>query len=299
MRPPWAHAPSFVEVATYATDPQYFGIGSGPNRGDLNGSALRLLDVPTVDPHLRQMLRLCAFTVPAYKSARLLHVRQYQEIGQSYPQQDGSVFPVRFPVLTSQWNFGDGNIATMVRVINNPPPPGDGPKDFAKPLRASTDVYGVEPALLYVPDSAGGFGARYVPPMGGIPPGNGPGDLHIWHDISHPYAAQQPHIDVTIDGPALVTMWASVWQTDPATRGTRVLPDVGGRPYDPSLGLVPEDRFLTQSTQAIYTRVAGAMTFELFPTAPLAHTLYSTGESLWGEMMSFFERVGRPKGMGA
>lgn len=282
-------APSLVEVSTYGADTAYDGIGSGPNEGDGGGGFLQTLSTPTTTPHLRQWFRLCAFPIPAFHRCRLVRVGQYAEIGQSYPQEGGGNYPLIFPVTSANWKFTDGNIAWCIRVC--PYVQAEFISDIATPMRSDPNVYNTTPALLYVPDPAGGFGGRYVPPMNAIPPGQGVGKLHLWKTLDYRWQDKISSLDFAIDGPALVIMSALLWQTDPATRGPHVLP--GGGAYDLG-GILPEDRFLQANGSAIYTRVGGSMTYEMYPDQPAARVLGGPGmRSVLQELGALITRLGR------
>ncbi len=285
-RPRCDDAPSLVEVSTWASSPRYYGVGSSPHPGDFTANALELLPEPTLEPAGRQLLRLCAFDVPRFRRARLVRVGTFLEIAQRYPQMGGSVFEVRKEVTSPGWDFVNGNVAFAVRIVKSPPQPRNIP-DSRPPVRGSTDVYALDPALLYVPDAGGGIGATYVPPMGGVPPGRGPGDLHIWHDASrYPHRNHTPFMDLAIDGPARVAMWAMVFQTNPMARGPHVLPEG----FDVAQ-LQPEEGFLQSASLAKYSRVAGSMTYEDMPSEGYAHTLYSDRpETLLERLTTFLSR---------
>ncbi len=177
-------------------------------------------------------------------------------------------YPLEHEVTTPFWKFVDGNISWHLRRVG---PLYQNTTATTKNAESMQFLYGQTPALLFqnTPSDVGG----YVPPYGGQPPGNAliP-DLATFHDIRFPWWSNQAwrSLDIEIEGPCDIALFASVLQTDPTTRTPLVIP-----PGVPLRTLQPEDAFIATpadptnprqqigpAPNAIYARVAGSLIFE-------------------------------------
>jgi len=177
-------------------------------------------------------------------------------------------YPLEREVTTPFWKFVDGNISWHLRRIG---PLYQNTTATTKNSESMQFLYGQTPALLFqnLPSDFGG----YVPPYGGQPPGNAliP-DLATFHDIRFPWWSNQAWhgLDIEIEGPCDIALFASVLQTNPLTRTPLVIP-----PGVPLRTLQPEDAFIATpanpadprqqigpAPNAVYARVAGSLIFE-------------------------------------
>jgi hypothetical protein len=282
-----------VEVSSVAQDQDRIGVGSSGYPGDIAADGIRIPTAPTIafvngldPPHVvqiaqqnRYLFRLCGFAVPPNYWCRILGIRTIITIGIDLivDQTVGgvashSVFTIEKPVTTPFWTFQNGNVSFHLRYS----PWASGsivtmPYAADRPLGGSTTYDGsTEAALLFVPPST-----PYHAPMGGMPPGVGVGSLGTWRDPTRfPWNAQSPASDMDVDvgmGPGIVSLWASVYQTDPTTRTT--YPKLGEGNLTPEQVIVltqsPEDAFLLAYPLSFYKRVAGALIGEIIPSGPM------------------------------
>lgn len=248
---------SIVEVSSSSFDPDRAGIGSSPYIGDMAATGVRVPIAPTTSQSNRYLIRLAAVHIPN-KCAIILHgLRQLATIRCEQVLADCSVIASELEVTSPLWSFPDGNISWHLRLqrsvltalVADPNQlPGTDPN-----LSGALDS-----ALLYIPPLL-----PYTAPNAGIPPGDGVVWLDTWRDMRFPWDNTSWRLHQMIRGPFNLVFYASVHQPDPAGR-------VVATPADPG-ALRPEDRFLATFQQAIYGRVAGAMTVELLPDcgAPL------------------------------
>lgn len=250
------------EVSTVGLDTSLQGIGSDPN-----GSPYYVgLRVPAVLPAFnipknRYQFLLASASFAAGEVARLVGIRQLLTIGVDV-NNPGNIeigscqYPVELEVTSPVWHFVDGNVFwSVVRVPPQQPVPNS--------LNAEglTFKFGTTPSLMYATTAAQAEG--YTPPNGGMPPGTPViPELAGFHDLRYPWYApyDRRQLDIEIEGPCTIQMFASIQQTDPVHRCRLILP--GQLPG--GLDVIPvEDRFLLNFTSAVYWRVAGALVFEV------------------------------------
>lgn len=262
--PVWSRScPFIIEVATQAFDRDMLGVGSSPYFGDAGNVGLRVPNTPTVDQRHRYLFRLLGIQVANNRALLVRGLRQMLTIG-GYPATGGrapvgsATPPVELEVTSPGWHFVDGNVSWHLRVEN----------DFQTRLHVvdsaqqpgtSPSLEGLDPALIYTAPITG----AYNPPGAGIPPGRDVGELGTFHDVRFPWGQTDWELSIPlIRGPGTVVFYASVHQTNPATRPATYSP-AGG------FGLRPEDQFVAtlerDAIGAFYQRVAGALTVELFP----------------------------------
>lgn len=207
------------------------------------------------NPANRYLFLLASAQFEAGQVARLVGMRQYLTIGQGVAGAgaDAATYPIERPVVTPSWRFPDGNVSWLLRRYDIRP------NSNANEFNRSGQSYLMSgtPSLLYVnsPQQIGG----YSPPT---PPGNVVmPDLGNFHDIRFPWADDHAwdSLDIEIKGPCTIGFFASILQTNPATRPTLNLtqPPPGGYECIP-----PEEAFILNFTGSAYTRVAGALIFE-------------------------------------
>jgi len=283
-----------LEVSTAAFDPRKLGVGSSPFLGDISSS---MLTIPSVRPRnannvplttlelqrRRYMYRLCGLGVPANGWCRVRGVRQYLEIGTTLEvtgaSQEQWKFHVRKQVKSPNWSFQDGNVSWHLRFIKCGPYDTKAPPfgtTFGNPATVRQLQEGTDAALLYdvLPP-------LYVPPNGGLPPGDGVGSLGTFRDIRYGWEkGALDTLDVAYTGPGTIVLIATVLQTDPATRPT--YPDR----MDTSI-LEEEDRFVIEYERqqtpvpTFYTGIAGAILADVgplqnnvFPISPVTRSVH-------------------------
>jgi hypothetical protein len=253
------------EVSTQSPDPTMQGIGSSPGLGDWTSSTVTVPPQPTLSTPTRYLIRLCGYTLQQGKKARVQSLRQYAEIGQDVVVAGSSpyVWTARKDVTSSNWSFIDGNLSWHLRF--HPTPRGNSvPIDPLAPtlLGQSLDYWGTQPGLLYTLGHPG-FAAGYVPPAGGVPPGYGLGPFGTFRDLRFPWGLEVTDLALPIVGPGTIALWVSVWQGDPTTR-----PAMAPVTAAQALTMRPEDQFVIQWPNALYTRVGGAILLDLSPGYP-------------------------------
>jgi hypothetical protein len=175
-------------------------------------------------------------------------------------------------VTSPRWRFPDGNVSWHVMAMqpNTPTPaflvlPGGVTGNVTNQPPGSAFALANTPSILALSSAAD---AGYTPPNGGRPFGNPlTPDLGNFHDLRFPWdSANAWHysVDVPINAPCDIALFASVAQTDPEGRNNPT-PPASPILSAPSAGvstLSPEDQFyLTFVETAVYWRIAGALVF--------------------------------------
>jgi len=244
------------EISTVGFDQNLQTIGSDPY-----GSAYFVgISVPTtvLPKNGRYLFMLALSRIGANEKARLVGIRQLVTIVANIPNGVGAaqtIYPLELQVFSPFWHFTDANISWHLKKV--------------APLKRNTNnafnaeglqfQYAQTPALLFqkAPAEAGG----YVAPYGGIPPGNNLlADLSNFHDLRFPWQSSQTwsELDTEFEGPCDIALFASVKQTDPATRPTLPV----GLTDNQQRTMPEEDRFVYNFPQTIYGRIAGSLVFE-------------------------------------
>lgn len=172
------------------------------------------------------------------------------------------------PIVTPRWRFPDGNISWHVMAVQpNVPTPSflvgtagninNQTPGFAYNNTTSPSILGNGAGEVgYTPSNGGRpFGAPLTPDLGNI------------HDMRWPWdSANSWHysLDVPINAPCDIVLYASVQQTNTETRNLPSVPPspVPGADAAGFSTLSPEDQFfLTFPTTCAYWRVAGALVF--------------------------------------
>lgn len=250
--PRWA-CHNTIELVSASFDSDYAAIGSSAYPGDVAGTGVVVPAAPTADEHGRYLFRLCGICIPNGASIVVRGVRLAVRLVAPVPQDGAPNFPLYFDQVSPFWHFVDGNVSfhlkqhsnVFARVFDPAQLPGTSPT-----------FKGLDTARLYT------LGAAV--PVNGTPPGVDVEGLGTIRDPGRfPWTNTDWEIAVPVGGPGLVVLYASVFQTNPATR--RAIPNVAN-----PAALLPEDQFILatkQSTSEIarYSHVAGAVTVEMFP----------------------------------
>ena len=268
-----------VEVATSGIDEALQGLTSDPVGLNLpQATGLRIPPVlpgyttPLAQP--RYLFCLATRTIASGKT-RLMDVRQYVTLGVDANSGTPPERPVEMPVVTPSFHFPDGNISWHVVTER---------LGQRSTVMQKTDAAGWQylstdgSAMLYksfvnssvTPTGAPNFYfqglTQYTPPELGQSwlDVNG---LLTMHEIRFPwYGRQWGSVDSIIEGTARISLYASVLQTNPATRTPLVPPS----PWLSSSS-TPEEAFVVDWTVTsevaptqgpIYWRIAGSLVFE-------------------------------------
>jgi len=257
-----------VEVKTIGYRQERAGYGSSAMLGDAYQPLLPVPDfIPTTGS--RFLFRLCAAQVAPNEEARVVSYKLTSLIGQRTdvrilpPNTDQWTYLVEREVVSPFWSFVDGNVTWYFRSV-----PVDGTqlaKDPLWPPSVDRELSGLSPALLaltYDPTLR-----LYTPPGGGgPPPGSSIAGLDTIREQPGVWTSPLPAEDF-VKGPCVITMFASVLQTDPNTRPYLPLANYPNPIGGLSQGLRPEDQFLLSwgeppTNRVQYTAVAGAFRVE-------------------------------------
>lgn len=258
--------PEVLEASTSAFDPDKLGVGSSPYTGDAGNSWLFVPQTATAS-NARYLFRLCGFAVPPNGKARLIGIRQYLTIAQEttvrLPEVDEWVYVNERPVVTPGWSFSDGNVSWHVRVQTGPQTEiTNFPSGVTPQPGWSMNLYSTDSSIVLRRPPA------LAPANNGVPPGQPIGSLGTFRDLRFPWIgnAHSDAFGYEVVGPAMITFWASVKQTDPATRP--YLPQASA-PDDIS-SLTPEEQFLLAfgdppNNAVMYRHIGGALVANVGP----------------------------------
>lgn len=266
--------PATVEIGTAGFDPDRLGVGSSPYRGDVSNASLFIPQTPTLAPELRYLFRLAGVAVAAGSFYRLQGIRTAITIGDLIldPVSGGRYLAERV-VQSRFWTFQNGNVVYFVRIEHGAPRQegGEGEGRFPRSLPSMTpELYGTDPALIYAVNAAGiaedGIVLPYRPPSGGAPPGSDVPGFGLIRDnrFGHSDHGAREDVDLAIPGPCRVTLWASVYQTDP---DPLVRPRL---PAGASLAGFPEEDIFVQSVERLggaprFRHVSGSLVGSIAP----------------------------------
>lgn len=247
------------ELSTVGFDQDLQLIGSDPYHSPYY---LGQIIPATPAPAGARYLYMLSFTsLNAGEKQRLVGIRQLLTIAQYIAEGDGpdaKNYPLELEIESPFWKFPDGNVSWHLRRVA----PGKVTTNNAGNAEGLQFRYGSTPCLLFeTPPSLG-----YVPPNGGQPMGNAlpeVPDLATFHDLRFPYRSSQTwsELDIEIEGPCDIVLYASVLQTNPSTRATYTIPDtfIGST-------VIPKETSFTATNgpapSAVYKRIAGNMVFE-------------------------------------
>ena len=240
------------EYSSYGPNSLLAGVGADP----WGGTSQSFMSVPPLAitlPGRRYMFRLAAVAIGHRQEAYLDGFRQGLQIGYVQPGPIANETSlVQIEVRTPWWHFPDANVSWHLTFQHGAScvqptslvgmPPG-----------MSADVTAIEPALLaaFPPPTA----AAYTPPGRGIPPGQPIGSLGNFWDLRIPFASPSVprSLGLRVVGPGVISMFATIRQTDPTRPGRAAPPAIAG------LYLPAEEQFLIDYPNAIYTGIAGSL----------------------------------------
>ena len=248
------------EVSTNTRDPSLQLVFADP-WGTLTQLGLSIpAAIPTFYPQNfanRYLALLSSRRFAAGEKFRLVGMRQRVLIGQLVGITEVSTgYPVYTAVTTPEWHFSDANISWHLRRVPLQQVFNQNQFNAAELAFRTTDT----PAILYenAPAQLGG----YAPPNGGVPPGDAfiP-EFGDFHDMRFPWQDDiaWSALNIEGEGPCAIQFFASIQQTDPSERPTL---NLSGLSADAINSLVPEERFIQNFPNAIYTRIAGSLIFE-------------------------------------
>ena len=271
-----------IVSSTAGTDPGRNFVG-GP-AGDLGNVGLIIPTDPTLNQYNRYYVRLAAFMVSSRMRARITSIRQLLTIaskvpvftqepvrGDGDPEQTTQRGPcdqapavlIEKEVRSPHWSFPDGNVQWFLRMCPIRSEAGTLPSVYLPGW--DRDPFGLAPSILYLHTVVPGVPGLYVPPGNGVPVGD-PIDIYgTMRSIEFPWrthTSNQNAINLEVDGPCIVGLYASIWQTDPATRPVPNL-GPGAMQFTTEAGLEDEDKFWIAFPCARYHRIAGELTAEL------------------------------------
>lgn len=266
------------EIASIGIDEGLQGLSSDPFGSAFPSSVGLRVPAFVNTTTTRYLFLLATRTVGRGEIVRVRGWRQYTTIGINAPAGGGAAGvarPVEFEVVTPGFRFSDGNISW--HLVREPP------QEPAQ-RRPNTDLSNFafqtseQPALLYdavtFTGPNGGFYfinmTAYTPPLGRLEtwePVAGLGNVHDLRAGWRSAEAWDDSLDCPVAGPARVSLYASVLQTNPATR------IAANNPSPTSLGDPPEESFIFRwNGQGVglagegggvrYWRVAGALILE-------------------------------------
>ena len=266
------------EIAAIGVDEALQGSSSDPFGSPLPTSIG--LRVPSFIPNSsnpqlnRYLFLLASRTIGRGEVVKLRGWRQYATIGISAPSNTSvGSRPVEFEVVTPGFRFPDGNISWHVvreplqGVAMNRPN-----TDLANFMFKDSDT----PALLYQTYSQTAPSGYYMLGLNGYSapldrygtwePVAGLGNVHDLRTQWRNAEVWDDSLNVCVGGPARVSFYASVLQSNPQTR------PAANNPTPTSIGDPPEESFITrwngqgpgglESGGVIYWRVGGALILE-------------------------------------
>lgn len=236
-------------------DPDLAGIGGSPCCGDQGATGVIVPAAPTTDPCNRYLIRLGGVAVPRECGLIVVGLRTAVTLRAEVSNTDGSLSVFELEQTSPFFRFPDGNVSFHLMWKQD----ACGPVicDPDQQPATSPDLDCDDTSLLYTPPFPPG--APYVALNGGVPPGDGVGDLGFMRDLRFPWDHPDWVLSEIMWGPGVVTLYASVFQTDPARRSPCTLTP------EQRDALRPEDKFACAFPQARYGRVAGSIVYELLP----------------------------------
>lgn len=257
------------EVVTVGRNPEFEFVGSDPYSTNV-GTGLVIPATPSSeigDARYLFLLARASFGTgeqsSTWEGTRLVGIRQYVDLVARIPARTaplatdsgpaaGSTVTFRKEIESALWHPFDGNISWHVMIMPI------AQRQTRNPLNADSVIFqdAKSPALLFQTL------APYTPPNGGRPWGRSIGaSLGNLHDLRYRWRERDSEdvLDIPIQAPCDVALFASVRQNDPALNPTLdVAADCG-----PFGALGPEDQFVVAyPTFAQYGSIAGALVFE-------------------------------------
>jgi len=250
-----------IEIFTRGIDDSLQGRSGDPFGGTF-WVGLRVPAFVNSGRRQRYLFQLASFDVPEGQRARIVGFRQGWTLG----LRQGGTRVIEQWVQDPLFKLPDGNVSWHLRkmALGYPQYPAPGP--ITPPMQNFAFQTSDGSALLY--QAAGGFAGgfyvtlgAYTPPNAGMPWGEPlAGDLGNFYDLKMDWRDGNAwsSLDEPIEGPQRVAFYASILQSNPATR-TVVTPP--GTFFQG--GLSAEEQFLLNFPTANIWRVAGALAIEL------------------------------------
>jgi len=246
----------------FGTDPQ--------KRITLNGlriPALATNNITSPAGYNRYLFLLDYLELAANTRICITGLRQMVDIGVDLGATGEAVthYPMVMPVTSPDWCFSDANISwhlmglpigmaqQLLRPVFKTPNALNAAFQMSKSPALLWQTMTLTNPNLYVTATA------YQPPNGGLPWGTPiTPDLDTFYDLRFPRKDKQEHnTEIYVDGAKAVALFASVKQTNPATRPVPAAAlTVAGTL---SSGIAPEEAFLINFPNAIYWKVGGAI----------------------------------------
>jgi hypothetical protein len=274
-------AKRLFELSASGIDDQLVGMSSSPWGGTPEGAGLRIPPVPTTDtgdPALRPRYLFCLATRTTHAPTTLIGCRQGLTLGCDLNEGDAPFRPIELQVTTPDWKFVDGNVSWHIVKERNARPRNQRPLTDTQNW---SQTWSDGPAMLYQTFTNAFVNANGAPVlyMRGLetytpPPTQGvwlpvAEDLKSFYDIRFPQTASQAWNafgpGIPIETGERITFYASVLQTNPATRSTNT-------DFFNDTGLPPEEAFLQILTPTageppplqyapVYWRIFGSLIF--------------------------------------
>lgn len=259
------HRHRLIEIATTGVDEQLQGIGGDPY-GGLSRLGLRVPFLATPDQDSRYLFMLASFTVGEGARVRIRNARQLWTLGAKFTTvATGATRIVEQEVVSPSFQPQGANISWHLRIIDR----GQTPVPRGIGVAANGNVRNIAfrdsdtSALLYesltTPTAFYVNLSAYTPPNRGRPWGQ-PLDTNqgTYYDLRVPWQVQSDWLDIPVNGPAKVALYASVKQA--------IIP------ASPVAVPSPEETFISDvatapngvtTTGAMIWRVAGGLLLQL------------------------------------
>lgn len=251
---------NLIELVSQSRDPDYASYGSSAFMGDLSGPGVIVPPFGTTSQTNRFLFRLCGIQIPGGFGVIVRGLRQAATL-RTILDVDDEPLPLELEVTSPFWHFRDGNVSWHLMWQGDSQSPHRTTFDTGTGIQQAgttpqfRDFSGGSALVYQAYDSVA---RTYTAPAMGRPPGGAVAHLGNIHDIRYPWGNTDWSQHLPVMGPGALVLYASVFQP-----GNTARVDVPGC-IDTS-ALRPEDRFVAAYPDAIYGRVAGAMTVELFP----------------------------------
>jgi len=273
-----------IELTASGFDENLQPFGGDPY-GGMSNLGIRIPALPTPNQQSRYLVELASFSIPEGQHAKIVGYRQLVTIGYTQNQNvlGEQPYPLEFQVVTPFWHFADGGISWHLQSLGSVPSYGTASQIISKavgpPLQSLAYRYSsggsallyeayTTPSNLYVDMTA------YTPPNQGRPWGR---SLHAGHNATF-YGLQTDYktwgawsaLDIDVEGPDVIAYFASVYQTNPATRPVITLPSTPYPTGTLNASLPPEEQFIANFTGVAssgdkirYYRVGGSLIVEM------------------------------------
>jgi hypothetical protein len=201
-----------IEICSVGTNPNLQLVGSDPAGGV---SDLGLFIGANGNDTARTNRQLYVLAVKRFNAAqrgRVVGFRQYLTMLAQLASPNGATYPLERPIITPTWKYVDGNAMWGIRMI----PPET--HFHANTLNADGFAYVFTQTSAQLFQSVSGGGV-ITPPYGGTFPGNVlTPELGRFTDIRCTDWSRPVDCDLSFEGPCDIAFFASVQQTNPATR---------------------------------------------------------------------------------